>query len=141
MSWRNSQERELPFNLEARDATWLLVTKSLEQDKPQHLWFSLRCGSLLQNITVGTTVGRKNRKKRNTRRRAAHNRNTKHPLDWHACKKELEEKYTGNGSISAQRGISIFIQEGMQELGLKTTTPSGCALGVKHPRTGKLVGR
>ena len=34
-----------------------------------------------------------------------------------------------------------FIQEGMRDLELKTTTTSVCTLGVKHPPDGKLVGK
>ena len=34
-----------------------------------------------------------------------------------------------------------FMNEGMREVGLEFTTASGCALGVKHPRAGKLFGR
>ena len=34
-----------------------------------------------------------------------------------------------------------FIQKGVRELCLDTTTAAGCALGVKHPFSGKLVGQ
>ena len=44
------------------------------------------------------------------------------------------------GMVHVQRGIFLK-QEGMRELGLESTTTTGCALGVQHLFTGKLHGQ
>ena len=110
-SWRNSQEKELPYNEEAQEPCWLTLLagafspKPLEQETASlvqsEVWSPVR-----KNHGLDTTFGQRNRNRRDAKRSDAYNRNTKELLNWHACKKDLEEKYKGNGPINAQRGIS-----------------------------------
>ena len=74
---------------------------------PQSLWRSIDheiCGSVWDAKHRGlvTIVVQKNRNKRNARRSDASNRNTKELFFWHACKEDLEERYT-----DVKRGNSI----------------------------------
>ena len=96
------RHRSLPVDPLGR----LLLAKSLEQDSLQQLWFSLSCGVHCETPRLETTVGQNSRNRRNARSNDAYNRNTEELLNWRACKKGLEEKYTGNSPINGQRGIS-----------------------------------
>ena len=114
------------------------LAKTLEQERPRHLWFSLRCGSCCTPVPTSTTNRRPQKQTEREKRR------------------RLQQEYKGALELARwQIGLGgdvhwewpdqcaawnlDFIQKGMRELCLKTTTATGCSLGVRHPFSGKLV--
>ena len=91
---------------------------------------------ILGHPRLVTTLGRKHRNKRNGRRRSVYNRITKDLLNRHACKLDLRETYTQKKTDQCSAWKLDFVQDRMQELGLKPRTP-----GEKYPRTCKQVGQ
>ena len=85
---------------------WQAPSRQIRGAEPQHLWVSLRSGAFCGTSRAGDNPRTKSKKERYARRSDVYNRNTKELFNWHACFEDLEGKYTGNGPIDAQRGIS-----------------------------------
>ena len=119
----------MPPSLETQAATCKrLLAKSLEQERPRHLWLSLRCGSY---CTPARTV--------NNLRTDAQTQTER------GKRRRLQQEYKGALDLARVQlgpGGDVhwewpdqcavwnldYKQLGMRESGLKTATTTGCAL-------------
>ena len=113
----------------------LLLAKSLEQERPHNFLVHSEMW-IPQTVDNRRTETRRPEEREKRRRLRLEYQGV---LNWHACKQVLEGRTLGKAR--PQRGISITYKKECQKLGLNITTTSGCALGLKHPAIGNLVGQ
>ena len=106
--------------------------------RERHMWFSLRCGSYCTPVPTVHNKSTTSQKQTDREKRRRLQQEYKGAL-------ELARLQIGLGDVHWEWPDQCaawnldFIQEGMRELCMETTTATGCSLGVKHPLSGKLV--
>ena len=111
-----------------------LLGKTLEQERPRHLWFSPRCGPY---CTPARAV---NNTRTNTHQQTEREKRRRLQQE---CKGAFELARLQNDvhwdwpDQCAAWNLE-FLQEGMREPCLETTTTTGCALRVKHSFFGEI---
>ena len=134
--WRNSPGRTTPQSSEAQgEPLGRLNSQTIAREILGAIETTLPLAQLelrilLRNITgLSTTFGRTHRNRQNARRGDVDSKNIKELLNWHACKLDLggDVRWAWPGPCAAW---NFFIQEGMRESGVESTTTTGCVLGV-----------
>ena len=115
------------------------LAKTLEQERPRHLWLSLRCGSYCTPVPTVHNKSMTSQKQTEREKRRRLQQEYKGALELARLQIGLGGDVHWEWPDQCAAWNLDFIQKGMRELCLKTTTATGCSLGVKHPFSGKLV--
>ena len=87
------------------------LAKTLEQKRPRHFWFSLRCGSYCTPVPTVHNKSTTSKNRQNVKNEEDCNKNFKEHLNWQDYKLDSEETYTGNGLINVQLGTLISFRK------------------------------
>ena len=117
------------------------LKETLELERPVHLWFNLRCGPHCTAAREERILQTDAQRKTEQGRRRRIQTECRGALDLARVLLKIVGHVHCEWPEQCPAWDLDFVKFGMEDLGLRSTVVAGCALGVKHPVSWRLVGQ